>query len=367
MADLKAETRELLEGLQGWSGRPLTFMEVCGTHTMSAARFGLRSLLPANIRLISGPGCPVCVTPVDYIDHALALAKVPGLTLCTFGDLVRVPGSAAKGQDKAPPSLQGAKASGADVRVVYSPTDALNLARESPKSEVVFLSVGFETTTPTIAATVLRARSEGLENFSILVANKTIPEPMRTLATAPELGLDGYLCPGHVSIVLGPEVFEPIARELKVPCAIAGFELVEILRGIQALVRQVEAGESMVDNCYPYAVKAGGNPRARAMVDEVFEPADSRWRGLGMLPNSGLKVREELARFDAALRFEVEVLPAVEPKGCRCGEVLRGLIDPLECGLFGTRCTPDAPRGACMVSSEGSCAARYHYSEGDWR
>jgi len=336
-------------------------MEVCGTHTMAAARSGLRQLLPANIRLVSGPGCPVCVTPVGYVDHALALAAEPNISIATFGDLVRVPGSAAPDVKTAPPSLASARAKGADVRVVYSPLDALAMARERPDRPIVFLGVGFETTAPTIAAAILQAADQGLANFTVLSAAKTIPEALGLLATSDELGLDGLLCPGHVSVILGSEAYQPLAKKLSVPCAIAGFEPVEMLRAIVALVDQISAQSPRVDNCYPAAVRRAGNPKARSIIQKVFEPHDSAWRGLGTIGGSGLAIRNEYAAHDATKRFTVELPEPIEPAGCRCGEVLQGVLDPAQCPLFGKVCTPERPTGACMVSSEGSCAARYHY------
>ncbi|MBI4705209.1 MAG: hydrogenase formation protein HypD [Deltaproteobacteria bacterium] len=365
MAELGArfgrEARRLLDELRAWEGRPLTFMEVCGTHTMSAARAGLHQLLPPTIRLVSGPGCPVCVTPVGYVDHALALAARPEVTLCSFGDMMRVPGSPPRTPRAAPPTLGLARAGGADVRVVFSPLGALELARDLPGRQVVFLGVGFETTAPALGAAILRAAEERLDNFSMLVAAKTIPGALAALVGSPDLRLDGLLLPGHVSVVLGRAAYLFLADRHRVPSAIAGFEPVEMLRGLAALVGQVRRGEARIDNCYPGAVTEHGNERARAVIERVFEPVDSEWRGLGSIPQSGLGVRAAYAAHDAARRFAVSLPPPVEPAGCRCGDVLRGLIDPGECGLFATECTPDQPRGACMVSSEGSCAARYHY------
>ena len=355
------ESRALLGRLRAWQGRTLTFMEVCGTHTMAAARAGLRQLLPSSVRLISGPGCPVCVTPVGYVDHALALAARPEVIIASFGDLLRVPGSPLDGRASEPRSLAMARAKGADVRVVFSPLGALELAREHPERQVVFLGVGFETTAPTLGAAVVRAAASGLANFSMLVAAKTIPAPLAALASAPDLRLDGLLCPGHVSVVLGSEVYRPLAERQGLPCAIAGFETNEMLRGLGALVDQVQAGVARVDNCYPGAVRPEGNPKARAMIDRVFEPVDSMWRGLGLIAQSGLALRAQFAAHDAAKRFDVSLPAPVAPAGCRCGDVLRGALDPAACPLFGTLCTPDHPQGACMVSSEGSCAARYQY------
>lgn len=358
------EARGLLERLSQYRGRELTLMEVCGTHTVAAARSGLRSLLPERIRLVSGPGCPVCVSPVGYVDHALALARQPEVIIATFGDLVRVPGSPSSDAAAHAPSLASARSEGADVRVVYSPLDAISLARGAPDKQVVFLGVGFETTAPAVAASIARAAEQGLANFSVLAAAKAIPPAMDALVLAGELGIDGFLCPGHVSVIIGSRAYEPLARDHAVPCAIAGFEPVEILRGLVALVEQVEGGVARVDNCYPGAVTVEGNPRARAVLERVLEPVDSRWRGLGEIPLSGLAIRSELAELDAARRFAVDLPPSIEPAGCRCGDVLRGVIDPADCGLFGEVCIPEQPQGACMVSSEGACAARFHYTNG---
>jgi hydrogenase expression/formation protein HypD len=358
------EARHLLAKLGSWRGKELVFMEVCGTHTMAAARAGLRQLLPASIRLISGPGCPVCVTPVGYVDHALALGELRGVTVATFGDLLRVPGSV-RGAGRAPRCLASARAAGADVRVVYSPLDALALARAHPERQVVFLGVGFETTAPALGAAVLQAHASGLDNFTMLLAAKTIPNALEVLASSPELRLDGLLCPGHVSVVLGTEVYRPLAERFRLPCAIAGFEPVEMLRGLDALVEQASSAEARVVNCYPGAVRPEGNPKAQAVIERAFRPVDSVWRGLGLIAQSGLALSDELGAHDAARRFDLVLPEPIEPAGCRCGDVLRGVLDPADCPLFGSACTPEQPLGACMVSSEGSCAARYQYrSEG---
>jgi hydrogenase expression/formation protein HypD len=341
--------------------RPLTFMEVCGTHTMAAARFGLRSILPPNIRLISGPGCPVCVTPVEYVDHALALAAFQEVTIATFGDMMRVPGSMPREDGEMPKNLIRARAEGADVRVVYSPLDALKIAKSNPLRQVVFLGVGFETTAPTLAAAIQRARVEAVENFSLLTATKTIPEAMASLAGAPDLKIDGFLCPGHVSAVIGSEVYRPLAERAGLACAIAGFEPLEILEGLAALVDQVIEERPVVANCYGSVVRAEGNPTAKDILYQVFEPCAGRWRGIGIIEGSGLAIRDRFIEFDAAKRFEVFLDDPREPEGCRCGDVLKGIIDPFECALFAEACTPAHPRGACMVSSEGSCAASYNY------
>ena len=328
---------------------------------MAAARAGLHQLLPSTLRLLSGPGCPVCVTPVSYLDHALGLAEQSAISLTTFGDLMRVPGSQLGGPDAPPRTLAAARAAGADVRVVLSPLDALRLARCHPDRQVVFLGIGFETTAPALAAAILQAAAERLDNFTMLVAPKTLPEALALLVGSDELSLDGLLCPGHVSVILGEEVYRSLVQRHGVPCAITGFEPVEMLRGLVALLDQIATAEPRVDNCYPGAVRPAGNRKARRIMDRVFEPIDSNWRGLGIIPRSGLAIREAYGTYDAARRFSVSLPEPVEPAGCHCGEVLRGVLDPVDCPLFGNPCTPDHPSGACMVSSEGSCAARFLY------
>jgi hydrogenase expression/formation protein HypD len=330
----------------------VTFMEVCGTHTMSIYRHGIRQLLPKNVHMLSGPGCPVCVTPNTYLDRAIALARQPGFVITTFGDMMRVPGSSS--------SLQLERANGADVRVVYSTLDALEIARRESEHQVVFLGVGFETTSPTIAAAVLTAKGEKLENFSVLSAAKVIPPALEILIADERLNLHGFLCPGHVSVVLGTEPYIPVARDHGLPCVIAGFEALDVLQGVMMLLEQRVAGEARVEIAYRRAVMPGGNPVARNLLDQVFEPGDSGWRGLGTLPASGLALREAFAAHDAN-RFEVEVEETREHPGCACGEILRGISTPFDCKLFGKVCTPDNPQGACMVSSEGTCAAAYRY------
>ncbi|BCR06580.1 hydrogenase expression/formation protein [Desulfuromonas versatilis] len=340
------------EAVAGFDGQ-MTLMEVCGTHTMAIYQHGIRALLPKSIRLISGPGCPVCVTPVSYVDHAVALARRPGTLITTFGDMVRVPGSSS--------SLQREKARGADVRIVYSPLDAVALAEKTPEKQIVFLGVGFETTTPTVAGAILEARRRGLSNFFALCANKTIPGPMAALAGDPELKVDGYICPAHVSAIIGAEAYRPLAEQLKVPCVVTGFEPLDMLQGVLMLARQIVAGEARVETQYSRIVKPGGNPKARAILEEVFEPCDTAWRGIGVIPQSGLKIRESYAAFDAERQLPVAVEEPREAKGCMCGEILKGKVTPTECPLFRQACTPENPIGACMVSSEGTCAAEYKY------
>ena len=333
--------------------RPLTLMEVCGTHTMAIHQHGIRALLADGLRLISGPGCPVCVTPVDYINHALALSRRPGTIIATFGDMLRVPGTRS--------SLLEEKARGADIRTVYSPLDALGIAGGNPRHQVVFLGIGFETTTPTVAGAILQARKLGTDNFSILCAHKTMPAPMAALTADPELQVDGYLCPAHVSAIIGANAYRPLAEKYRVACVVTGFEPLDILQGIEMLIEQIVVGKPRVENQYRRYVDAGGNARARQLMETVFEPCDAAWRGLGRIPDSGMRLRKTFADFDAARRFDVPVEAAREPEGCLCGEVLKGKKGPRDCSLFGSRCTPQSPVGACMVSSEGSCAAEHKY------
>lgn len=338
-------------------GGSATLMEVCGTHTMTARRAGLHGLLPEGVRLLSGPGCPVCVTPVGYIDHAVALAREPGVVVASFGDLLRVPGSSS--------SLERARAEGGSVAVVYSPLDALELAAGEPSRLVVFLGVGFETTAPTVAAAVLDARARGLANFTVLSAHRLIPPALEALlgprGEGSGLRIDGFLAPGHVSAIIGVEPYRFVAEAHGRPVVVAGFEPEDMLLGIESVLRQLVEGRAEVENGYRRAVRDEGNPRARALLDQVFEPADREWRGLGTIAQSGLAFRPELAEHDAARRLELELEPPREPKGCRCGEILRGEAIPEDCPLFGGACAPDHPVGACMVSNEGACSAAFRY------
>ncbi len=333
--------------------RPVSFMEVCGTHTMSIYQYGIRSLLPENVRLVSGPGCPVCVTPVGYVDKALACARLPDCIVATFGDMLRVPGSRS--------SLMEERASGADIRIVYSPLDAVNLAAATPNRRVVFLGVGFETTAPAIAASILAARSRGIENYVVLASHKTMPVPMELLTADPELGLSGYLCPAHVSTVIGGNAYKPLAEKHRIPCVVTGFEPADVMQGIEMLLAQVLNGGATVEIQYSRAVSWEGNPKARAILDQVFEPCDASWRGLGILPGSGLAIRKEYDAFDADQVFSLDLPEANENRACRCGDVLKGKVSPFDCPLFDTVCTPESPIGACMVSSEGTCAAAHKY------
>jgi hydrogenase expression/formation protein HypD len=345
---LAARIARTAEGLP-----PVRFMEVCGSHTMAVARFGLRGLLPENVRLTSGPGCPVCVTPESYLDHAVALATETGAVVATFGDMVRVPGSVQ--------SLEAAAAEGARVRVVFSPLEALDLARSEASREVVFLGIGFETTAPSTAALVGEAKRSGAKNLSVLAGHKTMPAAMRALAAAPDLEIDGFLCPAHVTTIIGLEPYRFLAGEFEKPCVVAGFEPVDVLLGVLRLLEQVREGRAAVENAYSRVARPEGNPRARRLLAEAFVPVESVWRGLGAIPGSGLALNDTYAEFDAASRFSVS-LPEPRPHpGCRCGDVMRGALEPAECRLFGSACRPERPLGPCMVSREGACAAAYRY------
>jgi len=352
-----AKLLEAIGGLAGQVGREVKLMEVCGTHTMAIFRHGIRELLPANVSLISGPGCPVCVTPSAAVDAMVELARTPGVTITTFGDMIRVPGSES--------SLEREKAQGADVRIVASPMDALAMAEREPDRKVVFLGIGFETTVPGAAATLLAAQERGATNFSILSVHKLIPPAMHVLLESDEVQIDGFLCPGHVSVVIGADAYRPIAERYSVPCVVAGFEARDVLESVYLLLRQVARGQGKVENQYVRAVRWAGNPIARKVTDQVFEVCDSEWRGLGVMPGSGLAIGREYAAHDALAVFDIAMGRSVEPAGCCCGEVLRGVVTPMDCKLFRSRCTPSTPVGPCMVSSEGTCAAyfKYHFQE----
>lgn len=340
------------QSITGYDGS-MTFMEVCGTHTMAIYQHGIRSLLPEQVRLISGPGCPVCVTPVGFVDQAVALSRRPGTMIATFGDMVRVPGSSS--------SLLREQAKGASIRIVYSPLDAVALAEKNPNLDIVFLGIGFETTTPTIAGAILTASRKGLDNFYVLCSHKTMPGPMAALAGDPELQVDGYLCPAHVSAIIGANAYQPLVDAYQVPCVVTGFEPLDILQGVLMLARQVVACEARVETQYRRVVKPEGNLKAQQLLKLVFAPGDARWRGIGDIPDSGLQLRTEFSRFDAASQLPVDVEASVEHQGCLCGEILKGKVRPTDCPLFRTICTPEDPVGACMVSSEGTCAAEYKY------
>ena len=338
--------------------RVYNFMEVCGTHTMNIFRFGLRDLLPPNINLISGPGCPVCVTPDNYIDKAIALSRMKDILITTFGDMFRVPGSRS--------SLEKEKARGAAIKMVYSTDDALAIAKKHPDKQVIFLGVGFETTAPTIAQSILTAREEKINNYSVLCGHKTMPEALKALVTDKALNVDGFLLPGHVSAIIGTRPYEFIARSYKKRCVVAGFEPLDIMQAILILIGQERPG---VDVQYTRIIEKGGNPIALRTMRKVFRKTTSEWRGIGKIRDSGLKIRNEFAGVDAEKKFRVKDNPSAslgtggsrEHRGCICGEVLKGLKIPTDCVLFGKACRPENPVGACMVSSEGTCAAHFKY------
>lgn len=344
---------EELASLAATVGRPLAFMEVCGTHTVAAFRAGIPSLLPESVTLVSGPGCPVCVTPGGTIDAFVSLARRSGVILATYGDMLRVPGPSG--------SLESARAEGADVRVVVSALEALDLARSHADREVVLAAVGFETTAPATAAVVRQAAREGLANFSALTAHKLVVPAMRALLADPDTRIDGHLGPGHVSVILGADAYRPLVEEFGAPVVVAGFEPERILQALLHLVRQVAAGRPRLENLYPEVVGSGPQPHAAALLDEVFRPADARWRALGAIPASGLVLQDEFATHDAAKRFGIVEGPDEEPAGCRCREVITGRCTPADCDLFGAGCTPADPVGPCMVSSEGTCQAWYRF------
>lgn len=330
------------------------FMEVCGTHTVAIFRYGIRDIIPANIRLLSGPGCPVCVTPNRSIDEFIAVSRKPGVVTAVFGDMMRVPGTDS--------SLELEKARGADVRVVYSSMDALALARDNPGKEVVFFAVGFETTAPTIAATLVTAADSGVENFYVLPANKLIPPAMSAVLETEGLALDGLICPGHVSAIIGSRVYGFIPEKYRVGAVVTGFQSTDILQCIHMLLRQVVDGAPRVETQYSRLVTSEGNLAALEVMNRVFEPCDSAWRGLGVIPSSGLRLRPSFAQFDVLKKFDLELPESQEADGCLCGEILRGKKEPLDCPLFGRVCTPSSPVGACMVTTEGTCQAYYRYN-----
>ncbi|WP_339945136.1 hydrogenase formation protein HypD [Thermodesulfovibrio sp.] len=333
--------------------KQINIMEVCGTHTVAIFRHGIRSIIPSNIRLLSGPGCPVCVTPVEDIDRMLFIAKKPEVILTTFGDMMRVPGSNG--------SLYRAKAEGADIRMVYSPLDALNIAEQNREKKIVFFAVGFETTSPLIAATLYEADRRGVPNFFIYSVHKLVPPALEVLINTEDLKLDGFILPGHVSTIIGSKVYEFIASKYKKACVITGFDADDILNAIAMLLMQIIEKSPKIEIQYRDAVKPEGNPKAVEILYRYFEPCDSNWRGIGVIPNSGLRLKEEFLHRDALRLFDTPEIKSVEPRGCQCGLVLRGIKNPPECPLFAKKCTPENPVGACMVSSEGSCAAYYKY------
>lgn len=337
------------EIIQSYDGPKLRIMEVCGTHTHEIFRLGIRSLLPESIELISGPGCPVCVTPVGYIDEAVMLALEHGAVICTFGDLIRVPGTKM--------SLAGARAEGAQLRVVYSPLDAVEFAKGNPEKQVVFLAVGFETTTPASCLAVKKAKEAGLKNISLLVANKTMPNAYQALKGS----ADAFLYPGHVHAIIGNSLCEKLAQEDGISGVVTGFTAKELLEALAVVVEKSKEGKPFFQNCYLRVVREEGNPAAQKVIAEVMESCDSEWRGLGVIPGSGQRLREEYKNYDARIKFRLPKVEGRSNPACRCGEVLQGKCRPSDCKVFGKGCTPQHPIGACMVSNEGACSAYYQY------
>jgi hydrogenase expression/formation protein HypD len=348
-----AAAKQLAGAIASITTRPWSIMEVCGGQTHSIIKYGIDQLLPVGVNLIHGPGCPVCVTPLEYIDKALAIAELPNVILCSFGDMLRVPGSR---QD-----LLGLKAQGADVRIVYSPVDALEVARQHPDKEVVFFGVGFETTAPTIALAAYQAKQLKLKNFSLLSCHVRVPPVIEALLSSPVNRVQGFLGAGHVCTIMGCDEYLPLAERYRVPIVITGFEPVDVLQGLYLCIKQLEAGRFEVENAYRRVVKEHGNPAAQQLMRQVFDVVDRNWRGLGMIAGGGLALNDDYRAYNAELRFPVGDITTQEPAACRSGEVLQGLLKPSQCPEFGIRCTPERPLGATMVSSEGACAAYYRY------
>ena len=348
--------KRLVDRIEQRSSKPARLMEFCGGHTVGIARYGIRQLLPSTIEMLSGPGCPVCVTANADLDKAVALSGLPDVIVTTFGDMVKVPASRS--------SLQKAKAEGGDVRIVYSTQDALEIAKENPTKSVIFIGIGFETTAPTVAASILQAEQRGIDNYYVLSQHKLCPPVMKALLDSGEVNLDGIICPGHVSAVIGSRPYEFIPRDYSIACVVSGFEPLDILLCVDMLICQIEKGEPAVEIAYRRGVRPEGNKIALELLYKVFEVCDANWRGIGIVPGSGLKIRKEYQRYDAEYAFRIEPGEPVEPKGCICGDILRGVSIPLDCRLFRHSCNPEHPIGPCMVSSEGSCAAYYQYGEG---
>ncbi|MEW6726274.1 MAG: hydrogenase formation protein HypD [Bacillota bacterium] len=334
-------------------GRPAVFMEVCGTHTVAISKAGLRGILGEYLELRSGPGCPVCVTDYGDIDRMVAFGRQPGITVGTFGDMLRVPGSET--------SLEREKARGADIRIFYSPADAVDWAAGHPERELVFLGVGFETTAPTVALSVAMAKARGIKNYSVFTAHKVVPPAMHAIMADPDLRIDGFILPGHVSAIIGRKAWDFIAEQYGLPAVVTGFETLDILDSVYNLLGQILSGETRVDNTYTRVVRNEGNVRAQKLLAETFDIADASWRGFGVIPDSGMELKENLRDYDARTRFALEIPPPRAPKGCVCGDLLKGKVTPRDCRLFGKACTPTHPVGPCMVSSEGACSAYYQY------
>jgi hydrogenase expression/formation protein HypD len=348
--------KRLVDRIHRRSRKPIRLMEFCGGHTVTIFKHGIRQLLPPTIEMLSGPGCPVCVTANGDLDKAIALARFPDVIVATFGDMLKVPGSYS--------SLQEVRAEGGDVRIVYSALDAIHIAQRNPDKAVVMLGIGFETTAPTIAASVLEASRENIDNYYVLSMHKLCPPVIKALLDSGEVRLDGLVCPGHVSAVIGSRPYDFLARDYGIACVVAGFEPLDVLQCVDMLVTQIEAGKPVVEIAYRRGVKPEGNERALEIMWNVFEQCEASWRGIGVVPESGLRLKEEYRRFDAEGAFEIKVPPPHEAEGCICGDILRGVKTPLDCKLFRRVCNPEHPVGPCMVSSEGNCSAYYLYGEG---
>ena len=346
-------SKKLVEKLNNISGKKINIMEVCGTHTMAIFRYGIRDVLPPNVNLISGPGCPVCVTPQSYIDTALTLSGEKDVIIATFGDMMRVPGK--KG------SLSKKKAEGADVRIVYSPMDCLNMASQNPSKKVVFLSVGFETTAPMTAVTAIEAKKNNLSNLFFFTSHKIVPPVMAALVQDKELKIDGFLLPGHVCAIIGTKPYGFLSMDYNIPGVVTGFEPLDILQGLNTLVSLISKKDYRIVNEYKRIVKTEGNPNAKEYLNKVFKIVDSRWRGIGVIPQSGLEFNSKYEAFDALKHFKINYEEYDGSPGCKCGEILKGKIKPMDCPLFKKLCSPENPVGSCMVSSEGTCAAYYRY------
>jgi len=354
-ADVARELTVKIKKTMARIARPVCLMEVCGTHTMAIYRHGIKTIIPASLKLLSGPGCPVCVTPNNFLDQAIAFSRLDDVIITTFGDMLNVPGSST--------TLAFEHAAGRDIRTVYSPLDAVAIAQRNPDKKVIFLAVGFETTSPAVAGTILEAQERNVPNFFISCAHKLIPPAMQLLVRDPELQIDGFICPAHVSAIIGSDAYEFLARDHGIPCVITGFEPLDILQGIYMLLQQILTVSPRVEIQYSRVVKHAGNTTALGLLSEVFEEIDTAWRGLGTLPQSGLSLAKAYAHFDAGQVFKVACEPEKEDPGCRCGEVIKGKLEPETCHLFRTVCTPVTPVGPCMVSQEGTCAAHYKYGD----
>ena len=345
--------QKLCRAIRAITTRPWTIMEICGGQTHTIVKYGIDELLPRQIELVHGPGCPVCVTPLELVDKAIEIASRPGVIFCSFGDMLRVPGSRH--------DLLGVKAKGGDVRIIYSPLDCLKIARQNPHRTVVFFAVGFETTCPANAMAVWQARQQGIRNFAVLVSHVLVPPAMSAILSSPANRVQGFLAAGHVCTVVGLDEYQPLAERFRIPIVVTGFEPLDLLEGIYRCVAMLEEGRQGVDNQYARVVRPEGNPAARKLIDEVFEVSDRKWRGVGTIPQSGLRLRPAFADFDAERRFAITGLEVLESTECISGLILQGIRKPHDCPAFGKTCTPERPLGATMVSSEGACAAYYHF------